>query len=118
MSEEYVNQVLLEVNGQSITDFKSVAEDAIVLRKAVKLMNKTGVISMAPQYGIKVDYVIPKNATEFDFAAVSGGTLTIDRNNGTRIKYTGVSTLEIGETKYDGENEAVKTISFVATKRV
>lgn len=117
MSDEYVNQVLLEVNGQSITDFKSVSEDAIVLRKAVKLMNKTGVITMTPQYGVKVEYVVPKNATPFDFAAVSGGTLTIDYENGTRIKYTGVATLEIGEIKYDGENEATQTISFVAAKR-
>lgn len=117
MSDEYVNQVLLEVNGQSITDFKTVSEDPIVLRKAVKLMNKTGVISVTPQYGIKVEYVIPKNATAFDFAAVAGGTLTIDYDNGTRIKYTGVSCTEIGETRYDGENEAVQSISFVATQR-
>lgn len=117
MSEEYVSQVLLEINGQSITDFKSLSEDAIVLRKAVKLMKKTGFIGMTPQYGVKVDYVIPKDNPRFDFAAVAGGTLTIDYENGTRIKYTGVSCTEIGETRYDSENEAVQSISFVATKR-
>lgn len=117
MSDEYVSEVLLEVNGKSITDFKTVTEDPVVLRKAVKLMKKTGVMSVTPQYGVKVDYVIPKDAEEFDFASVAGGTLTIDRENGTRIKYTGVYTTEIGETKYDGDNEAVKTISVVATKK-
>lgn len=117
MSDEYVSQVLLEVNGQSITDFKKISEDAIVLRKAVKLMKKTGTISVVPQYGVKVDYVVPKDTPEFNFSGVSGGTLTIDHENGTRIKYTGVSTLEIGETTYDGDNEVVRPISFVATKR-
>lgn len=114
---EYVSRVVLEINGQNITDFKTVSEDARVLRKAVKLMNKTGVISMSEQLGLKLGYVIPKDAPEFDFAGVAGGTVTIDYENGTRIKYTGVSTLEIGEVTYDGENEATKTISFVAEKR-
>lgn len=117
MSEEYVSKVLLEINGQSVTDFKTVSEDAIVLRKVVRLMNKTGNIKVVPQYGLKLGYVIPKDAPEFNFEAVENGTLTIDYENGTRRKYTGVSTLEIGEVTYDGDNEAVKNITFGAQKR-
>ena len=118
MSEEYVSQVLLEINGKSITDFKSISEDALVLRKRVKLMNKTGSMRVTPEYGVKVNYVIPKTNPEFDFELVVGGTLTIDYENGTRRKYTGVSTLEIGEVTYDGDNEAVKTITLSAQKRL
>jgi len=114
---EYVNQVVLEVNGQGIDDFKSVTENEVEIRKEVKLMNKTGVSRVSPVYGVQVEYVIPKDAAEFDFENVSDGTLTIDLNNGVRKQYTGVSTLKIGETKYDGENEATRTIDLVAEKR-
>ncbi len=114
---EYVAKIGLEVNGKVITDFKSITEDARVLRKAVKLMNKTGVIKLAAQVGLKLEYAVPKDAPAEDFEEVAGGTITIDCENGTRIKYTGVATLEIGEAKYDGENEVVQVITFTAEKR-
>jgi hypothetical protein len=114
---EYVSQVLLEVNGQEITDFKSVTEGEFEVRKTVKLMNKIGVVSVTAQYGLQVEYVVPKDADEFDFEEVADGTLTIDFDNGVRKQYTGVYTLKIGETKYDGENEATRTIDLVARKR-
>lgn len=114
---EYVSTVLLEVNGASITDFKSVTEQEIEVRKEVTLMGRTGVVSVTPKYGLQVEYVVPKDAAETDFEAVSDGTLTIDLDNGVRKQYTGVYTLKIGETKYDGENEATRTIDLVAMKR-
>lgn len=114
---EYVSTVLLEVNGASITDFKSVTEKEIEVRKEVSLMGKTGVVGVTPKYGLEVEYVVPKDAEEFDFEKVSDGTLTIDLDNGVRKQYTGVYTLTIGETKYDGENEAIRTIGLVAEKR-
>ena len=115
---EYVAQALLEVNGQSVTDINSVTEKKVELRKAVKLMNKVGVVKVTPQYGIQVEYVIPKNDPEFDWESVEDGTLTIDRENGKRITYTEVYTLEVGDAKYDGEKEAVRTIELVAADKV
>jgi hypothetical protein len=114
---EYVSQVSLEVNGQEITDFAAVTEKEIELRKVVKLMNKRGVVGIKPEYGLVVDYVVPKDAPEFDFESVSDGTLTIDMENGVRKQYTGVYTLKIGETKYDGDKEATRPIEFIAMKR-
>ncbi len=114
---EYVSQVLLEVNGQAIDDFKSVTEKEVEIRKVVPLMNKIGVVGKKAQYGLEVEYVLPKDAPEFDFEAVADGTLTIDLDNGTRKQYTGVYTLKIGDTKYDGDNEATRTIELVAMKR-
>lgn len=114
---EYVSQVLLEVNGQSIDDFQSVTEQEVEIKKEVRLMNKYGVVKVVPKYGLQVDYVVPKDAPEFDFETVNDGTLTIDLQNGVRKKYTGVYTLKVGETKYDGEKEAVRTIELIAMKR-
>ncbi|MDD5676338.1 MAG: hypothetical protein PHC61_19350 [Chitinivibrionales bacterium] len=117
MSEEFVSQVLLEINGQSIIDFKSVEEKEHELHKPVNLMGRTGHIRATPRYGVSVEYVTPSDATPFDFSTVRGGTLTIDYENGTRIKYTGVYVTNIGAVKYDGDNEATQTIDLSAVKR-
>lgn len=114
---EYVNQVTLEVNGQEITDFKTVTEGERELRKKIKLMNKTGFTRTVQDYTVQVEYVIPMDATEFDFESIENGTLTIDYENGKRVTYTGVSTMKIGEIKFDGDNEATKMIDFGATGR-
>ena len=118
MSEEFINQILLEVNGKSITDFKTVTEGERELYAPVKLMNGTGHSKKQERPTVKVDYAIPSDTPEFDFTTVKGGTLTIDRQNGTRIKYTGVYTTKIGEAKYDAEAECViKAIDFSSKKR-
>lgn len=115
---EYVSRVLLEVNGQEVDDFKTVTEGEVELAKQVKLMNKTGSMDTTPRYTIEVEYVVPSDAPEFDFEGVKNGTLTIDKQNGVRVTYTGVTRLKIGSVKYDGDNEATKTINFGAAGKV
>lgn len=114
---EYVSTVLLEINGKSITDFKAVEEEEVEMAKEVNLMNKTGSVGVTPRYKVNVDYVVPKDSEEFDFSGVKDGTLTIDFGNGRRRQYMGVRTLKIGATAYDGEKEAVRKITFMATGR-
>jgi len=116
--DEYVSTVSLECNGQEIDDFNTFEEDARVLRKAVQLMKKTGVMGVTPRYGFTVGYVIPKNKPEYDFESVQDGTFTVDKDNGRRITFTGVSTLEVGSVKYDGDKEATKDIKMIAGKRI
>ena len=115
---EYVSRVLLDVNGQSIEDFKSVTEKEVVVHKAVNLMNKTGHMKMTPRYAVDVEYVVPETASEFDWEAVSDGRLSIEYMNGKRITFTGVYVLTVGEAKADGENEMIKAIALGATGRV
>jgi len=116
--DSYVSTVSLLINGEEITDFSAVEEKARTLRKQVNLMKKTGILGVTQRYGVSVDYVVPKDKPEFDFAGIEDGTLTIDKENGSRVTYTGVATLDIGATKYDGDKEATRTIEFVATGRV
>lgn len=116
--DEYVSTVSLECNGQEIDDFQTFEEDPRVLRSAVKLMKKTGVMGVTPQYGFTVSYVIPRNKPEFDFESVQGGTFVVDYENGTRVTFTGVSVLEIGSVKSDGQKETTKDIKFIAANRV
>lgn len=115
---EYVMNVRLEVNGQEISDFKSVTEGEVDLAKPINLMNKTGFGSVTPRHSVEVEYVVPSDAPEFDFSGVKNGTLTIDLQNGVRTTYTGVRTLKIGASKYDGENEVTRTISLGASGKV
>jgi hypothetical protein len=112
---EYVNRCYLEINGQAIDDFKAVTEKEVEMARQVNLMNKTGHAAVTPRYGVSVDYVVPEDASEFDFEEVKDGTLVIEYLNGKRKLYTGVRTLKIGESKVDGENDVVRTIEFGAT---
>jgi hypothetical protein len=114
MSELYILRALLEINGKSITDFKSVTEGEVARYKTVNLMNTTGHAAIMPRYTVKTDYVVPFDTPEFDFSQVQGGTLTLDYQNGTRKKYGGVYVTKEGEAKFDGDNEVVKTIEFSA----
>jgi hypothetical protein len=115
---EYVSKVTLEINGELIEDFDSVEEPESEIFKSVKLMNTTGHTAVTRRYeGLTLDYIIPQDDPEFDFATVADGTLTIDRQNGTRITYGGLYTTKIGKTKYDGDNVAKKSIEFSATSR-
>jgi len=114
---EYVSRVLLEINGQEITDFKSVSEKEVKVAEAVKLMNKTGFTMATKRFEVDVEYVVPSDAPEFDFEGLQGGTLTIDKMNGVRVVYTGCYTLKVGATKYDGEKESTRTIDIGAAGR-
>jgi len=117
MSELYVSQILLEINGQSIADFQSAEENDYEVYKPVNLMNGTGHIKTRERYGLKVEYVVPKDGPAFDFDAVAGGTVTIDLQNGVRRTYTGVYVTKVGAVKYDGEKEATMTVEFSAKDR-
>lgn len=115
---EYVSKILLEVNGQEITDFKDVAPAEVEVRKGVPLMNKTGHVNVTPRYSLTVGYVVPKDVTPYDWASLEKGTLTIDWENGKRTTYTGVCTLKVGEAKADGENEITQTITLGAEDKI
>jgi len=115
--DNYVSRVRLVVNGEEITDFSSVTEKEYELRRPVRLMNKTGVMQVNPQYGVDVDYVIPEDSVEFDFNSLEDATLIIEYPNGKLTTYTGISTLKVGSTKYDGDKEATRTIELLATGR-
>lgn len=114
---EYVSRCRLEVNGQTIEDFKSVSVKEIELHKAVNLMSKTGIIKLTPRYAVAVDYVVPEDTSEFNWEEVTNGTLTNEYENGKRETFTGVYIGKVGEKKVDGENETVRTIELIALGR-
>lgn len=112
MPKKYVGTIRLEVNGVEITDFSNFKEGKDERRKAVNLMNSTGVINTTPRLTVSLDYIIPFGEPEFDFAAVEGGTITVDRLDGTRIMFTGATFLDSGDVTYGADKEAVRPINF------
>jgi hypothetical protein len=117
MAEEYISLVTLEVDGKSITDFKTVEEKEYELNKTANLMNHTGHFKVKPRYGVNLEYVIPSDTPAFDFSTVRGGKIVIAYENGTRVSFSGVYVLKIGATKYGEDKEATKTIEFSAKGR-
>lgn len=113
----YITRAALEVNGTVVTDFKAVTEKARVVRKAVPLMYKTGAAELTQRYQVEVDYVVPRDTAEFNFAAVTGGTLSLEYDSGDRVDFGGVHTLDVGDGAIDGENELVKKITLMAETR-
>jgi hypothetical protein len=73
----YVSKCTLDVNGVSISDFKSFTKDAVVHRKQVNLMDKTGHIKTTPRFGFALEYVIP-SVGRFDFDSVENGRVTVE----------------------------------------
>ena len=115
--EAYITSVTLEINGQKLDDFNAFTEKERVFKKPVNLMNTTGTVKVKERTHFSLDYVIPANKPEFDFQSVEEGTVTIDYENGKRISFGEVNCLSIGEAKFDGDKEVVKTIEFVAGTR-
>jgi hypothetical protein len=113
----YITRCQVDINGVSITDFKSFTEKAVVSRKAVPLMYKTGSADLTRRYQLEVDYVVPRDTTPFDFQTVSGGTLLVEYDSGETHTWGGVSTLEVGDATIDGENEMVRKVTFHADNR-
>jgi hypothetical protein len=107
----------ISVNGTVIDDFKSVTEKQITNRKAVHLMYKTNAADLTRRFLFDLDYVLPRDATEFDFSSVTGGTSVIEYDSGVEVRYGGVHCLTVGDATADGENEVVKKIEFVAETR-
>ena len=115
--EAYITKVSLEINGALMEDFNAFTEKERVLKKTVNLMNTTGTLRVMGRFNFSLDYVVPADKEEFNFEEVEDGTVTIDYENGSRVSFGEVECLSIGEAKFDGDKEVVKTIEFAAGTR-
>lgn len=115
---EYIIRCTLDVDGQSVTDFKAVTIKETELHKPVNLMHKTGFAGVTPRHGVTVDYVVPQTDPEFPWEGVKDGRLTVEFENGRKKTFTGVYILKVGDMKVDGENETVRSIELGATSMI
>jgi hypothetical protein len=119
MSSDFVTRVEVVIDGQDMDDFKTFKEMEVEHAKEVPLMYETGFAEKTPRRKFSLDYVVPSGKAEFNFAALKNATISVAKDGGVgRRTYTGCRRLTIGEVTYDGDNEAVKTITFGARKMV
>lgn len=115
---KYIGRITFEINGSTIDDIRTVTVRPTPKNKRIELMNKDGYVEMVQSYDLEVVYVIPSGVTEFDFESVVEGTAVVDRGDGTREQYGGVTFLENGDTAYDrGADGATKTVLLMATSK-
>jgi len=116
--KKYITRAKLEIDGRMVGEIKNIKESERELRRQFKLMEEVGMTRTVPLYGFTADYVIPAADTEFDFDSVEGVRATLHYENGTKVHYLDCDCLKVGETAFDGENEAVKTVTFGSADRI
>lgn len=115
---KYVSRCTLEIDNEEVDDFSEITEPEVEYYKPVDLMNKTGHLEVVQRYkGIKVKYLVPSDAPEFDFTKVADATLTIVYLNGTRRTYSGVYVTKVGGESYKDGGETVREVELSAESR-
>lgn len=118
MAKKYVSSIKLSLTNEEITDFQTVKLPTRILRQLVELNSGVGFIEIENPVmnNIEIAYVVPANTPEFDFDPVVNARLTVDRKNGSRLTFTGVSTLQVDGETYERNGESVRTITLMAEK--
>ena len=103
-------------NGTKVEYLKNYTNLEEEYRKEVALMSGVGSIDVVQKHKFSLDYVLPKKGAKLDWSDIEDATFVI-RLGDKSITYSGVDCLSAGEFKLDGENEAVRTITFLATSK-
>lgn len=117
MSDSYVGQVVLSINGVDY-ECKSVEDSLKTGRVPVKTMNRTGrpkgTAKGMEEFELKVSVAIPK-AGEPNWRAMVDAKVTVEPQDGggQRETWTGVSLVEMG-SKYQVEGEATRDLTLTA----
>lgn len=114
---EYINKCTLEFNGQTLDDFESFTEGSVTVAKQVNLMNKTGHALMTPRYNFSINWKEPIGGFPFNPYTVRNATVTVEYNNGSRVDFGGVYSLDTGDATIDGETEKTNTATYGAESR-
>jgi hypothetical protein len=117
MPNESVLIARVEINGFNIEDFNSVTPGAFTAGKQVELMNKTNFGRMTPRYTFQINFVEPADGYPVDIENIKNGTCTIEYDNGKRITYGDVNTMEVGEGAINGTDEYNYPITYSASSR-
>ncbi len=117
MSDDYVGQIVLEING---TEYEVVSMEPSLKtgRTVVKTMNKLGrplgTAKGMEEHDLRISVAIPKTG-EPDWRALVDAKLTIYPQDGgsKRETWAGCSLVEMG-SKYQVEGEATRDLTIVA----
>jgi hypothetical protein len=117
MSDNYVGQIALSMNGQDY-EIKSLDHSLKTGRVVVKTMNRTGrpkgTAKGMEEHELRVSVAIPKTG-EPNWRAMIDAKITIEPvdGGGQRETWTGVALIEVG-SKYALEGEATRDLNLAA----
>lgn len=117
MSDIYVGQIVLSINGEDY-EIKSLEHTLKTGRTIVKTMNRKkrplGTSAGVEDYDLRVSVAIPKSG-EPNWRAMLDAKITIEPvdGGGDRESWTGVSLIEMG-SKYQLEGEATRDLTLAA----
>lgn len=117
MSDNYVSQIVLSINGQDY-EIKSLDHSFKTGRVVVKTMNRTGrakgTAKGMEDHELRVSVAIPKTG-EPNWRAMLDAKITIEPvdGGGQRETWTGVALMEMG-SKYQLEGEATRDLTLSA----
>lgn len=117
MSDNYVGQIVLSLNGQDY-EIKSLDHSLKTGRVVVKTMNRSGrpkgTAKGMEDHELRVSVAIPKSG-EPNWRALLDGKITIEPvdGGGQRETWTGVALMEMG-SKYQLEGEATRDLTLSA----
>lgn len=115
MATKYVKRCRVTRNGQTVPHLKNYENGEQEYASDIKLMDGDGSSESVKRVRFSIDYAIPQAGAKLDWSDVKDETWTVELQGGQRITYTGVDCLKRGAFKTDMDNEAVFTLSFIAT---
>jgi hypothetical protein len=117
MATKYISRAFVMHNGKKLEHLKNFKKLDEEFRAEVDLMSGSGTVDKARKHKFSLDYAPPKTGAKMDWSDVSDATFIIEFEGGGRMTYSGVDCLSQGELTLDGQQEAVMTLSFIATSK-
>ena len=109
---------LLEVNGVNVENFNQVDITEVTYAKRVDLMNITDHAVMTQRHGLAVTYVQPQGGFPTEVKVIRNGTITLQYDDGTRVTFSGVYSLNSDTGSINGTDEFTFVVNYSAVDRI
>lgn len=115
---DYITNATLDFDGIVVDGFRKFEENEFEVGKTVEMARKTGFAKITPRYGFKLEYPVP-SVGEPDFSPLidSDGVVSVFRDGGSKIVFRGCRLLKKNPGGFDGKEENVVTLEFMAAER-
>jgi len=111
-----ISKATVIVDGELITDFNKVKENARKIHERVKLMDGDDTVESHPELGLSLTYV-PASGADRVWDGVKDATIILQYKGGSKVTYTGCDVEEVGERDTDGQKANEFEIKFIAKAR-
>lgn len=115
---DYITNAELDFDGIVVDGFRKFEENEFEVGKPVEMARKTGFAKITPRYGFKLEYPVPTTGEpDFSPLIVSDGVVSVFRDGGSKIVYRECRLLKKNPGGFDGKEENVVTLEFMAGTR-